>query len=178
MPLGSVACLAELHQLFWLPPLLTPEDKEDKDNLISCQIYYSILSSVLKLILRKGGQDRMSPCWKYASSISFLTKDVQSGRWDREGFPETPTGSRRDACLCLSSEFTRYCCHSVLLRVMAVKPLQRSKGLCQRITKQLTQWAYLCLSQTLFTVQAGGWMWLWVLVLAVCNLTSMAERLR
>lgn len=63
-----------------------------------------MLSSVLKLILRKGGQDRMSPCWKYASSISFLTKDVQSGRWDREGFPETPTGSRRDACLCLSSE--------------------------------------------------------------------------
>lgn len=121
MPLGSLACLAELHQLFWLPPLLTPEDKEDKDNLISCQIYYSIFSSVLKLILRKGGQDRMSPCWKYASSISFLTKDVQSRRWDPEGFPETPTGSRRMLacvwvlnCVCHEARVCATLCANVL----------------------------------------------------------------
>lgn len=134
------------------------------------------MSSVLKLILRKGRQDRMSHCWKYTSAVSFLTKDMQLGRWDREGFPETPTGSRRDARLCLSSElclemFLTKPCHWVLLRVMVVKPLQRAKGrylpgLCNSLCQCITQWACLCLSQTLFTVQAGGWMWLWVFVLS------------
>lgn len=79
----------------------------------------------------------------------FLSRDVQSGIWEREDFYDTPTGSRPDICLRLTFEL---CLETVSnqtlpLRVTVVKPsLPRTKDRC---LQGICNYFYQCIRKEL-----------------------------